>query len=381
MSWLWTTWEVTVRMSGLWLVLVVLIAVLLFAGLPVAVNTVWSWRFLHARRSTVAFDRLVDALPIGVLVANADDVVVLANRRAGELWPGVGRDRPLPSELTRLRGPINGSASALVTAGSGAQLVARVHNLSARGGHELLISLEDASHLQEESAFTTALLRQVTHELKTPLSVIRGHASRFADCAATDPREMRRAWAVVDDEASRLTGLIDQALLMARLESPDPLFERRPINLRALCEEVVIDLAGRAQLERADIEFEVDGGRFVIDGDRGALRQMLLNLIDNAIKYGGDAVRVTLGLEHDAQDQIRLTVGDDGPGISEVDLPLVFEKGYRGSHVRGSRVGSGLGLALVRSIVSWHSGMVSLESDPGAGTTVTILLPDGVDTE
>jgi signal transduction histidine kinase len=346
-------------------------------GLPVVVNTIWSWRYLHAGRTTTTFDRLVDTLPIGVLVANADDLVVLANRRAGELWPGVGRGTPLPVELTRLRSPADGSASALVTSDSGTQLVARVHQLSLRRGRELLISLEDASHLQEESAFTTALLRQVTHELKTPLSVIRGHASRFADSAPADPSETRRAWAVVDDEASRLTGLIDQALLMARLESPDPLFERRPVNLRALCEEVVIDLADRARLDRAELDFEVDDGRFVLLGDRAALRQMLLNLVDNAMKYGGDGVRVTLGLRCGAQCQTQLTVSDDGPGISEVDLPLVFEKGYRGTQIRGSRVGSGLGLALVRSIASWHGGVVSVESGSAGGTTVTILLPDG----
>ena len=251
--------------------------------------------------------------------------------------------------------------------------------LAVSRGEELLISLEDATHLEEESAFTTSLLRQVTHELKTPLSVIRGHASRFAASGSNDHAEVKRAWAVVDDEASRLTALIDQALLMARLETPDPLFERRPVNLRALCEDVVIDLAGRADMEHVQLEFEVDDGSFVTHGDRSALRQMLLNLVDNAMKYGGEGVRVTLGLHHDVHHcQIRLSVSDNGPGISQTDLPLIFEKGYRGARVRGSRIGSGLGLALVRSIASWHSGIVSVESESGSGVTVTVILPDGI---
>ncbi len=380
MSWLWTAWEITIRTTGLWLVVIVLLEIMLVIGLPVAVNTLWSWRYLRTHKATAEFGRLIDALPVGVLVANSDGLIAIANRRAEELWPGVGAHKVVPAELSRLGGPDDGSASALVTTASGGRVVARVHHLPVSRGRESVITLEDATLLQEESAFTTSLLRQVTHELKTPLSVIRGHASRFADIGPADAVESRRAWAVVDDEATRLTALIDQALLMARLETPDPLFERRPVNLRALCEEVVIDLSDRAVLQGSELDFEVDDGRFVIEGDRPALKQMLLNLIDNAMKYGGDGVRVTLSLRRDVvQRQIRLSVGDDGPGINETDLPLVFEKGYRGARVRGSRVGSGLGLALVRSIVNWHSGVVSVESDPAAGTTVTVILPDGVE--
>ncbi len=380
MSWLWTDWEITIRINGLWLGAIILLGIVLLVGLPVAINTIWSWRYLRARKATAEFGRLIDALPIGVLVANPNGLIAVANRRAEELWPGVGKNKVVPSELSRLGGPDDGSASALVTTGSGGRVVARVHKLPVARGRESVITLEDATLLQEESAFTTSLLRQVTHELKTPLSVIRGHASRFADSGTADAAESRRAWAVVDDEATRLTALIDQALLMARLETPDPLFERRPVNLRALCEEVVIDLSDRAALQRSELDFEVDDGRFVIEGDRPALKQMLLNLIDNAMKYGGDGVRVTLSLRRDVtQRQIRLSVGDNGPGIGETDLPLVFEKGYRGARIHGSRVGSGLGLALVRSIVNWHGGVVSIESDPVAGTTVTVILPDGAE--
>ncbi len=378
MSWLWTTWDVTFRMSGFWLGLITLIGVVLLVGVPVAINTIWSWRYLHARKSTVDFGRLVDTLTIGIVLVNPDDIVVLANRAASDLWAEVGIGKVLPAELARLRASPDGSSSALLTTSEGTRVVARVHSFAVSRGREQLISLDDATQLQEESAFTTALLRQVTHELKTPLSVIRGHASRFAAGGSFDPDETKRAWSVVDDEASRLTALIDQALLMARLETPDPLFERRPVNLRALCEEVVIDLSERAKLQRADLEFEVDDGRYVIDGDRPAMRQMLLNLIDNAMKYGGDGVQVTLALQHDETlNQIRLSVRDSGPGISEMDLPLIFEKGYRGAHLRGSRVGSGLGLALVRSIATWHGGLVSVESESGHGAMVTVLLPDG----
>ena len=375
MNWLRTTWEITFRLDGLWLGLILLCAALLLIGLPLAINTLWSWRYLRVRKATAKFARLADALPVGVIVVGPDNRVLLTNRRTEELWPEIAQGKLLPVELARLRGPDDGFSSSIVSTPAKKRLVARVHGLQVPRGRELLISLEDATHLEEESELATTLLRQVTHELKTPLSVIRGHASRFAVAGSADAREAQRAWAVVDDEASRLTALIDQALLMARLETPNPLFERRPVNLRALCEEVVIDLADRVALQSAELEFEVEDGRFTLPGDRPALRQMLLNLVDNAMKYGGNDVRVTLALRHDESGQIRLSVSDDGPGIAEVDLPLVFEKGYRGAHVRGSRVGTGLGLALVRAIVAWHGGVVSAESRPGGGASIVILLP------
>lgn len=377
MGWLRTTWEITFRLNGLWLALIILCALLLVIGLPLAINALWSWRYLHARKTTSDFQRLCDALPVGVLIVTPDNRVLLANRRSAELWPEIEAGKLLPDELARLRGPDDGVASAIVTTPNRARLLTRVHGLLSPRGRETLISLEDATLVEEEAELATTLLRQVTHELKTPLSVIRGHASRFAVAGATDAREAQRAWAVVDDEASRLTALIDQALLMARLETPNPLFERRPVNLRALCEEVVIDLAERATLHTADLDFEVEEGRFILSGDRPALRQMLLNLIDNAMKYGGSGVRVTLALNHNATTgQIRLAVSDDGPGIAEGELRLVFEKGYRGAHVRGSRVGSGLGLALVRAIVAWHGGVVSAERGTSGGTSIVILFPD-----
>jgi signal transduction histidine kinase len=376
MDWLRTTWEVTFRLNGLWLGLIILCALLLVVGLPLAINALWSWRYLRARKTTADFQRLCDALPVGVLVVAPDNRVLLANRRCSELWPEIEAGKLLPDELARLRGPDDGFASAIVTTPQQARLLTRVHGLLSPRGRETLISLEDATRVEAESELTTNLLRQVTHELKTPLSVIRGHASRFAVAGTTDTQEAQRAWAVVDDEASRLTALIDQALLMARLETPNPLFERRPVNLRALCEEVVIDLTERAAMHAAELDFEVDDGRFILSGDRPALRQLLLNLIDNAMKYGGNGVRVTLALGHNvATGQIRLSVSDDGPGIAESELALVFEKGYRGARVRGSRVGSGLGLALVRAIVAWHGGVVSAERNVRGGTSIVILLP------
>jgi two-component system phosphate regulon sensor histidine kinase PhoR len=334
----------------------------------------------RSRHVTAEFSRLTDALPLGVVVAAPDNRVALTNARAREFWPTLGTGRALPDDLARLASPAGATTSSILASPSGGRVAVRVHALPARHrrdrDHELLLTLHDATHMQQEAEFATALVRQISHELKTPLSVIRGHASRFADDSDADPTETRRAWGVVDDEATRLTALIDQAILMARLEIPEPMFQRRPLNLRAICEEVVIDLADSVARRGVELDLEAEEADYTLGGDRPALRQMLLNLVDNAVKYGGDGVRIviSLGMQRET-GQIRLAVRDDGPGIADADLSLIFEKGYRGPHARGSRAGSGLGLALVRSIVAWHGGVVSAESEPGRGTSIVILLP------
>lgn len=375
-DWLTRSWEVTVRLDPLWTVILLIGAIAVVCGPPLAVNALWVLRLRRARQATAAFHRLVDALPCGVVLAQPDGRVVLLNGQAADLWPGLAPGALLPDAMARPPGSEGTVTSRLVDAPGGKRLAVRTHPLATRRGWETLVVLEDATRRQEEADFVTALIRQVSHELKTPLSVIRGHASRFAEADVTDPAEARRAWAVVDDEATRLTGLIDQAILMARFEMPNPPIEARPLNLRAVCEEVVLDLAERAAREGSEVDLEAEDGAYHVRGDRGALRQMLLNLVDNALKYGGPGVRVVLGLRQDpVAGRVILTVRDSGPGIDAVDLPLVFERGFRGGQARGSRVGSGLGLALVRSIVTWHGGTVEAASAPGQGTTITVQLP------
>lgn len=369
------SYEVTVRLDPLWTVILLVGAVAVVCGPPLVVNALWMLRLRRARLATAALQRLVDCLPDGVVLARPDGRVVLCNRQAVELWPGLAVGAPLPDALLRAARP-GAVTSSLVDAPDGRRVAGQVHPLATRRGQETLVLLDDAARRQAEADFVSALIRQISHELKTPLSVIRGHASRFAATEQADPSEMRRAWEVVDDEATRLTGLIDQAILMARFEMPDPPIEARPLNLRAICEEVVIDLAERVAREGGEVDLEADDGAYHVRGDRGALRQMLLNLVDNALKYGGPGVRVVVGLRADPDTgDVLLSVRDTGPGIAPADLPLIFERGFRGPHARGSRVGSGLGLTLVRSIVAWHGGTVEAASQPGQGTTISVRLP------
>lgn len=385
MGWLTRGWIITIETNPTWTLLSVLGLLIVVLGPLLISNALWLWRARRARRSTVDFGRLIDGLSIGVVVVRPGGpsgphapCVLLANRRALDLWPELKPRLLLPEPLTRLLDANDRVKSTTVNRPNGGQLAISAQPLEGRHGTELLLLLEDVTQRRQETDVATALVRHLSHEMKTPLSVIRGHASRFASVDHSNPDEMRHAWTVVDDEATRLTELIDQAIMMARFERPDPepLARTRLVNLRAIAEDVVIDLADRAAEAGAELDLEVTDDDFIVGGDRAAMRQLLLNLVDNAMKYGGAGVAVTIRLETCVDPKrVRLEVSDTGPGIDPAELPLVFEKGFRGSAQRGSRAGSGLGLALVRSIVEWHRGSIAVESQQGGPTRFLIELP------
>lgn len=382
MGWLTRGWVITIETDPIWTLLSVIGLLLLVAGPLIVTNLIWLRRSRRARRTTIDFSRLIDGLLTGVMVVRPGGprgpIVLLTNQRALDLWPELELHASLPAPLARLLDASDRLTSTTIVGPDGTQLAISAQPFDGRHGTELLLLLEDITDRRQEADIASALVRHVSHEMKTPLSVIRGHASRFASVERADPSEMRHAWTVVDDEATRLTELIDQAILMARFEraDPEPLAHTRPVNLQAIAEDVVIDLASRAAEIGAELDLEVADGGFIVRGDRAALRQMLLNLVDNAMKYGGSGVAITIRLDAASEPQrLQLAVSDNGSGIVPSELPLVFEKGFRGSAQRGSRAGSGLGLALVRSIVEWHGGSISVESRSGGPTTFVIDLP------
>src|SRR5579875_237033 len=296
MSWLTRGWIITIETDPIWTFLSVVGLLIVVLGPLLISNAVWLRRSRRARRSTLDFGRLIDGLSSGVVMvrpggprAPRTPRVLLANRRALALWPELRQQGALPEPLTRLLDVQKRLTSTTIDGPNGSQLAVSVLPMAGRHGTELLLLLEDVTQRRQEADIATALVRHVSHEMKTPLSVIRGHASRFASIEQANLAEMRHAWTVVDDEATRLTELIDQAIMMARFEQPDlePMARTRPVNLRAIAEDVVIDLADRAAEAGAELDLEVADASFIVRGDRAALRQMLLNLVDNAMKYGG----------------------------------------------------------------------------------------------
>jgi two-component system, OmpR family, sensor kinase len=212
-----------------------------------------------------------------------------------------------------------------------------------------------------------------SHELRTPLAAIRGYAELARRRGGQLPDEVAHALGRVEAEATRMTGLVDDLLLLARLDAGRPL-AADPVDLTRL----VIDAAGDARAAAPGHRWLLDlpGEPVTVRGDEARLRQVLANLASNAGRHTPPGTTVTFTLVQ-AGPEVVLTVADNGPGIPPGLLPLLFERFVRGDGSRSRAAGStGLGLSIVEAVAAAHGGQVNVASRPGA-TVFTLVLPAG----
>ena len=214
-------------------------------------------------------------------------------------------------------------------------------------------------------------ITDASHELRTPLTTIRGFAELYRQGAA---RDVARLLLRIESEASRMGLLVDDLLLLARLDVQRPL-EHQRVDLLALASDAVHD--GRAIDPRRTISMEVcDGpGTPEVVGDEPRIRQVLSNLVANAIQHTPENAEVTVRVGTEGDDAV-LEVADKGPGLSQEDASRVFERFYRTDASRArSSGGTGLGLSIVDSLVRAHGGVVSVTTAPGEGCCFRVTLP------
>lgn len=210
-----------------------------------------------------------------------------------------------------------------------------------------------------------------SHELRTPLTVLRGQLE-VALRKARSPEEYRQTLQTALTQAERLSRLTEQLLLLARTESAGWISHRKPVRLDRLALEVCQELRPLAEHKQLLLETACSSP-IVVQGDAELLRQAIFNLLDNAIKYTPAGGRVRLSLEQQ-EGRAQLIVADTGVGIPPDDLPHIFERFYRVDKAR-SVGGVGLGLALVREIITQHQGEIQVASVLHHGTTFTVSLP------
>ena len=242
---------------------------------------------------------------------------------------------------------------------------------------------EEAARRSEEAARRSeAKMRQfvadASHELRTPLTTIRGFAELYRQGASQDPGQVLER---IEAEAGRMGLLVEDLLMLARLDAQRPL-EVRPVDLLALAGDVVHGaqaLAGRRAGADHPVALEVrpGSGTLEVAGDAARLRQVLANLVGNALNHTPLGTPVTVRLTP-GEDQVRIEVCDEGPGLSPEAATRVFERFYRtdSSRARASG-GTGLGLSIVQALVIAHGGTVGVDSTPGRGATFTVVLPRG----
>ncbi|MEU6238592.1 HAMP domain-containing sensor histidine kinase [Kitasatospora sp. NPDC047058] len=235
--------------------------------------------------------------------------------------------------------------------------------------NRMLGHVEDAlarRHASEERL--RAFAADAGHELRTPLATIRGHAELALRHPVGSPAEVHHSLRRIDAESVRMGAIVEDLLLLARLDAGRPL-AREEVDLTRIALDCVQDARAAAPGHRWRLELPPDP--VVVTGDEGRLRQVITNLLSNAHRHTPDGTTVTLRVEGH-----RVTVSDDGPGIPADLAPHVFERFVRGDTSRSrTSGGTGLGLAIVEAVVSAHGGTVTLEPRPGGGTTVTVALP------
>jgi len=235
---------------------------------------------------------------------------------------------------------------------------------------------EMLARLKKSISDQSRFYADVSHELKTPLTVIRGEAevALRGPGAAKDYREALESIIAV---AHQLGQLVDELLFLARSEAGEIGYEMASVALPPLLEEAAGQSERVARLKGVALDLEL-ANPATVWGDVRRLRQLVLILLDNAIKYTESGGKVTLALEA-APERNRIRVRDTGVGISDRDLAHVFERFYRGTDpAAASMGGTGLGLSIAQSIVEAHDGEIRVESAVGSGTTVTVSLPGAV---
>lgn len=210
-----------------------------------------------------------------------------------------------------------------------------------------------------------------SHELRTPVTTIRGYAELYRAGGLADPEELGQAMRRTEQEAIRMGSLVDDMLLLARLDQGRPL-DQAPVSLGQLAKDAARDAMAVAPERRVDAAVEED---ITINGDEGRLRQVVANLVANALVHTPAGTAVHLRVRRDDSSAV-LEVSDEGPGMSEEVAEHVFERFYRADPSRSRHHGgSGLGLSIVQAIVAAHGGRVAIRTAAGQGTAVRVELP------
>jgi two-component system OmpR family sensor kinase len=207
-----------------------------------------------------------------------------------------------------------------------------------------------------------------SHELRTPLTTVLGYAELYRRGALSKKADAADAWSRTEAEASRMRRLVDDMLELAKYDA-EPQLAAVDVELRSLVDEI----AGDAQAAHPLATVSVTGDAVTVSGDPDKLRQAVINVVNNALVHGGDAVTIAVGA---AEGRASIAIADNGPGMSLELAARATERFVRGDESRSrAHGGAGLGLAITAAIIEAHGGTIGVESEDGAGTTVTIELP------
>lgn len=323
---------------------------------------------------------ILDALPVGVMVIGADGKIVAFNAAAGEIF-GVPADRAANRalieivrnfELDRRVGATlrDGAEETSELAFSAAQeryLQVTTRALGGSGERSALVIVTDQTRVRELETLRREFVSNVSHELRTPLTAVKLMVETLqsgVERPASD--DFLRS---IAQETERMIALVEDLLDLARLESGKLELRLGAVDVTALCCQAAQAQRARAQSLGIELECSTPDAPITISADRDRLFQVLVNLLDNALRHTPASGRVTLSASRD-DGTVSIVVSDTGAGIPSTALPHIFERFYVVDPARArSRSGTGLGLAIVKHIIEAHGGAISATSELGAGTS------------
>jgi two-component system phosphate regulon sensor histidine kinase PhoR len=236
--------------------------------------------------------------------------------------------------------------------------------------------LHDVTALRQLERVRTEFVANVSHELRTPLTAIQGYLETLLSGALEEPENARRFLEIVLRHSERLGRLLNDLTDLSNIELGKVTLRREPVRLDEVVASVVAIIAPRAARSRVTVTADIPAELPAVTADRDRLAQILINLVDNAVKYTPEGGTVTVTAGPPADGLIEVAVADTGIGIPAADLPRLTERFYRVDKARSRELGgTGLGLAIVKHLVLAHGGEVRIESREGEGTTVRFTLP------
>lgn len=237
-----------------------------------------------------------------------------------------------------------------------------------------ILLLQDVTKQQRLEEMRKEFVANVSHELRTPLTTIKSYAETLLDGAMEDSAVAYQFVKVINDEADRMTRLVNDLLELSRLDNKEVKWNKRPLKIDLLVGEVVSKMMMSAKKKGLSVRCEIEENLEVF-ADRDKMEQVFQNVLSNAIKYTSEGGRIFVKGEK-AGNQVCVSVEDTGIGIPKEDLPRIFERFYRVDKTRSRELGgTGLGLSIAREIVLAHDGDIEVQSEPGKGTVVIIKLP------